>query len=391
MRILHLASWFPSRVWPHHGNFVFKHIRLLADATEHRVLAIQDDPAMAANTYKLQAYEQAGVHIIQVYYGQTQEMPQWQKVIYRYRAYRRGLRHLQADWANQKPDLIHAHILLDAGMLGALLGKYWHRPLLISEHSSVYHQAAALPGLRGWLGRWASRQAAALLPVTQHLERMMQEKNGLQGHYQVFSNVVDEQLFSYCPPPSREVIQLLHISNFYEPAKNLRGLIRAYLAAAEQCEQPLHLRIAGDGDRAALAQYLREQGIGSEQISLSGPHSEAEVAELIQAHHIFLLFSNYENQPVVLLEAQCCGRPCLATRVGGIADILTAPDLGRLVEAGDEAAFSHELLILIRDLPQIDGKKISAMAQQRYGQRALKAQLQELYFKLSGSDEARTT
>lgn len=388
MRILYLASWFPSRVWPYHGNFVFKHIRLLAEATEHRVLAIQDDPKMAANTYELQAYEQEGVRIIQVYFGQPKEMSQWRKVLSRYRAYRRGLRHLQAEWGQKKPDIIHAHILLDAGILGALLGKFWHRPLLISEHSSAYHQADALAGLRGWLGRWASRQATAILPVSQHLGQVMQEQNGLQGQYQVFSNVVDDRLFSYCPPPASEVIQLLHISNFYEPAKNLQGMIRAYLAAAEQCEQPLHLHIAGDGDLAALAHYLREQGISAAQISLSGPHSEAEVAELLQAHHLFLLFSNYENQPVVLLEAQCCGRPCLATRVGGVADILTAPDLGRLVEAGDEAAFSRELLILIRDLPQIDGKKISNIAQQRYGQRALKADLQALYLKLVGSDGA---
>lgn len=379
MHILHLASWFPSRVSPNHGNFVFKHIRLLAQEYEHQVLAIQDDPQMAANTYELQAYAQEGVKVVQVYYGQPAGMPQWRKVLSRYRAYRQGCKHILRIWGQKKPDIIHAHILLDAGMLGALLGKYWRCPLIISEHSSAYHQENALPGIRGWLGRWASRRAAAILPVSQDLGRVMRKKNGLQGQYQVFSNVVDDQLFSYCPPPSQEVIQLLHISNFYEPAKNLRGLIRAYLAATEQSEKPMHLRIAGDGDLAAMAQYLREQGISPEQISLSGPHSEAEVAALIQSHHIFLLFSHYENQPVVLLEAQSCGRPCLATSVGGIKDILSSPELGRLVEAGDEAAFSRELLVLIQDLPKIDGQKISEIAHQGYGHSALKAKLQALY------------
>ncbi len=379
MYILYLAAWFPSRVYPHHGNFVFKHIRLVAAAYEHWVLTIQDDPRMAAGTYELLPQTVEGLRIVQVLYGQPAGLAAWRKIGSRLQAYRKGLRYIQQAQQGKKPDLIHAHILLDAGMLGALLACFWRIPLLVSAHCSVYHQNNALPGLRGLLGRWAVRQAHVVLPVSADLGRVMQGKNGLKGHYQVLSNTVDETLFHYKAPPTGEVVRLLHVSNFHEPAKNVRGLIRAYLAAAKQSKRPWHLHLAGDGDLAAMAAYLQQIGVGEDQISLSGPHEEAGIARLLQQHHLFLLFSNYENQPVVLLEAQCCGRPCLATRVGGIEDIIPSPAYGRLVEAGNEAAFTQALLDLEEALPQIDTQHISQRAHKLYGSQSVKKALQTYY------------
>jgi glycosyltransferase involved in cell wall biosynthesis len=96
-----------------------------------------------------------------------------------------------------------------------------------------------------------------------------------------------------------------------------------------------------------------------------------------------LMFSNYENMPVVISEAFSCGKPVLATRVGGIPEYIT-PQSGRLVNAADEQALYTTLNEMLDTCRSFDGVWIRNIALENFSVEAVERQLQHLYSFASG-------
>ncbi|MEL6140999.1 MAG: glycosyltransferase [Bacteroidota bacterium] len=376
MRILFIAAWWPSRVHPTHGNFVQKHARLVAKGYELAVLAIQADPNLPDEKLDWSWKEEEGYQLLQIYFGQPDETPSLKKIWNRVNAYRIGMRQVVQQFG--KPDILHGHILLDGGIAAAIWAQRWRRPFVITAHSSAYQHPKALPGIRGWLSRWTCRTSRTILTVSNYLAHCMQEKNGLKGHYQTISNVVDTTLFSYQPPPAPLPFTFLHVSNFHEPAKNITGLLRAFQRAFRQ-ENNLRLKLAGDGDLTTLRAKVAATGLPDFAVSLSGPHTEREIAQLMQASHAFVLFSHYETQSVVLLEAQASGRPCIATKVGGIPEVIPSDDYGKLVPPEDEIALANALLEVYQNYNSFDPILIRKRAIAWYSEEAILATHKRVY------------
>jgi glycosyltransferase involved in cell wall biosynthesis len=78
-----------------------------------------------------------------------------------------------------------------------------------------------------------------------------------------------------------------------------------------------------------------------------------------------VLFSFYENLPCVILESLCCGLPVIATRVGGVPEIIQ-DDNGLLVDAGNEQQLLQAMKTMIEKEEAYDRKKISDAATARY-------------------------
>lgn len=405
MRILFLVSWFPSRVHPTHGNFVAKHARLVAKKHDVTVLHIQDDPALALGEIILESRLEDGYQLYQCCYGQQSNTAGWRKIWLRWRAWNRVQRAYAID--HNRPDCIHAHVLLDAGIFAAWLSLIWRIPFVITEHSTAYWTEGALSGLRACLGRWACRNAAQILPVTPALGQAMQAQ-GLAGKYGSVSNVVNEQLFEFRPARAKP-LKFLHVSNFRDWHKNVSGLIRAFLEAEKKSTEEMTLLLAGDGDLEALKKMVitasvaqqdeisekddyrsinpslnQRQGLALDSwpksIQLKGRLTEEEVARLMQECHAFVLFSNVENQPVVLLEALCCGRPCIATDVGGVRDIINTSN-GIIVPPKDEAKLTRAILALQEKYQQYELEQISLEAAGCYGSDGVLSAFEAVYQK----------
>ncbi|NCD43163.1 MAG: glycosyltransferase, partial [Bacteroidia bacterium] len=92
--------------------------------------------------------------------------------------------------------------------------------------------------------------------------------------------------------------------------------------------------------------YATALGLSEPQVVFTGIKTGIELVQLLQQSAFLVLFSNYENMPVVINEAFACGKPVLATRVGGIPEIVKH-DRGILVDAGDEEALVRELVFML--------------------------------------------
>ena len=125
-----------------------------------------------------------------------------------------------------------------------------------------------------------------------------------------------------------ETVTILHVGRFDVP-KNHAGLLEAFRLLRETHPE-CHLRLVGDGDlRADMEALAKEKGI-SDAVEFCGMQSN--VYPYLHDADIFTLPSIYEGNPMTIIEAMGTGLPIVASRVGGIPDMIHDGESGILVE-----------------------------------------------------------
>jgi glycosyltransferase involved in cell wall biosynthesis len=123
-----------------------------------------------------------------------------------------------------------------------------------------------------------------------------------------------------------------------------------------------HLTIVGDGpDRPRLQKAAR----GVPNISFAGRVEPQLVPELMRGVKLLVLPSRQEGQPNVILEAMALGVPVLATRVGGVPDLISHGRSGWLVEPDDADALAEAITTLCADRARRQQLAASALVDAR--------------------------
>ncbi len=144
-----------------------------------------------------------------------------------------------------------------------------------------------------------------------------------------------------------EPVRILFAARLTEQKRPDR-LLRVLHRIAE-CRPDLKFiaRIAGDGPwRPRLERLAHEFGLSSKSVEFLGELED--VRPLYYQSDFLMLTSDWEGTPNVLLEAMACGLPVVATRVGGIPEIVSA-DRGLLVDRGDESALVAATIRMLED------------------------------------------
>ena len=126
---------------------------------------------------------------------------------------------------------------------------------------------------------------------------------------------------------------LIHLSNF-RPVKRVFDCIRILAEVRKQV--PAHLLMVGDGPDRGPAEHLARELNVDRHVSFLGKQSHVE--RLIPLTHVLLMPSELESFGLVALEAMACGVVPVATRVGGVPELITDGEDGFLEQAGDIAA-----------------------------------------------------
>lgn len=104
---------------------------------------------------------------------------------------------------------------------------------------------------------------------------------------------------------------------------------------------------AGEGPlRSEVDGWIRDRGLGDVVTVLGG---RSDVPDLMGMADIVLLTSDWEGFPNTLLEAMTVGRPCVATDVGGNAEVVVSGQCGYLVSPGDPDRLVRHLVALLDD------------------------------------------
>lgn len=181
------------------------------------------------------------------------------------------------------------------------------------------------------------------VPVSADLHTWLRTEVGIpEAKNQLIANGVDTVRFTPGPAPTGPFV--IGTVGRLQAVKDQAALVEAFirlraLAPAEAAR--LRLVIVGCGPlRAALAQQVADAGI-SDQVLLAGARSD--IADLMRTFSVFALPSIAEGMPVTLLEAMACGLPVVASRVGGIPELVLENNTGLLVPPADPQALAEAL------------------------------------------------
>jgi glycosyltransferase involved in cell wall biosynthesis len=131
-----------------------------------------------------------------------------------------------------------------------------------------------------------------------------------------------------------------------ERYKDVDGLAAAWRLAAPRVPGA-RLRIIGDGSRAHVVRGLVEDVSGRVEWTPAVPNDQ--ISARLDASTALVLPSRSEGLPRIVVESLCRGRPVLATRVGGITDLVVDDDNGMLVGPRDPAALAEAMVRVLGD------------------------------------------
>ena len=156
-----------------------------------------------------------------------------------------------------------------------------------------------------------------------------------------------------------------------------------------------HLRLAGRTTsvayESALRQYVQEHGL-AENVTFLGMLDRPALMQEYAYCAALVLSSRQENAPMAVIEAMAAGKPVIATRVGGVPDLVIEGETGLLVDAGDSAGLARAMALLLGDggLRRQMGAAARQRASTRFRLEQVADKYRDLYYEVAGR-EARVT
>lgn len=286
-----------------------------------------------------------------------------------------------------RPDVVHTHrYVLRYALLPALLCRV---PVRVHTVHNVAEKE--VDGI-GKLVHWLAFRLGGVVPVSisQEVARTVRKNYGRAVGTPVIYNGIPTARFAR---PARERtagargLVLLHIGRF-APQKNHRLLVEGCALASREYPS-MQLWLVGEGPlRAEVERLVREKGL-EERVLFLGVRSD--VPELLAAADIFVLPSDWEGLPLVVVEAMAAGKPVIASAVGGVPELIEQERTGMLVPAGDPEALAQAILRLARDpeLRRRVGEAARASAVERFDIGRTAREYGELYLRLLEEAKAR--
>jgi N-acetyl-alpha-D-glucosaminyl L-malate synthase BshA len=178
---------------------------------------------------------------------------------------------------------------------------------------------------------------------------------------------------------------LVHVSNFRAVKRPVDCV--DILAKVREKGANARLIMVGDGPERSAVVYRAEQLNLNGNITFVG--KQANIADYLGVADVFLLPSELESFGLAALEAQACEVPVIATRIGGLPEVVSEGETGYLSDIGDVSKMSEDTLRLLsdEDLRRAFGEKGREMAIQRYGSDKIIPQYISFYEKILSNSQ----
>lgn len=259
--------------------------------------------------------------------------------------------HLARTARSHQVDLVHAHEFT-MNTVGTLVATWGGFPIVTTVHGKNYYWQRAR---RRLAYRWVSRRSH-MVAVSEDVRRFLIEQVGVAAHRVTrIYNGIDVDAFEP-RDPRREVARralgidpeapvVACVGNLY-PVKGHIHLVRAVALLRSRIPQ-IQLLVAGRGD--LLEPLSNECGALGVDAHVRFLGFQEDVRHLLAAADVFTLPSLSEGLPLSALEAMAMERPVVATRVGGIPEVVEDGVSGFLVPPEDPDSLAGALADLLQD------------------------------------------
>jgi glycosyltransferase involved in cell wall biosynthesis len=391
-RLLIIPSWYPLRDDRLRGNFFYEQAKIMADAFDTRVLVgtldrrsrtrrllntcrqlarttmqptvVEDDvcvpPEKLCFTYEtgLSRFSRMNYHLLRT-------------------AYLSAFRILvQQGWV---PDLIHAHSVAYGGIAAYVISQEFPIPYIITEHN-LFVLSNHAPYIRKDIVD-SLEHASRVLTVSHDKARQLLMWN-LNIEPEVVYNLVDDAAFPLQPGSLGNVVRIVSVT----AASFLKDNLTLLKALCELRQLGVNwvcdlIGLGGWGEQAEYArlmQFIADNELG-DKVRVLDVVDRPRMPECYRARHVFVLTSIAEGLSVSLLEAMCSGLYIVATRHGGVEDIISDDHLGKIVNIRDYKAIAQAIVQLQNGTVTYSPEAVRRRAVELCGRDAFTRRLRGIY------------
>jgi len=252
------------------------------------------------------------------------------------RAYFRLKRYL----AKEKPDIVHAH-LLRANLLACLTR---------DDHAVVWHDHATgewLSPMERFLERTLIVRSDAVIAASKNVrDRLSKRVPLIEGRLHTLPNAVDLQRWKSCAPVKKDSPIVGFVGRLDERFKGISFLLKSIVPLKAVLPNVKLVIVGGGKDESSLKDLCGNLGI-MDSVVFMGPRGD--VQNILPTFDVLALPSLSEGFGIVLLEAMAASLPVVASRVGGIPEVVVDQETGLLVPPADSMALSAALETLLKD------------------------------------------
>jgi N-acetyl-alpha-D-glucosaminyl L-malate synthase BshA len=255
----------------------------------------------------------------------------------------------------QELDLVHVHYAIphatSAWIAEEMLRGEQDLKIVTTLHGTDITLVGLHPSFQA-ITQFSILKSSGLTCVSQFLkDRTVEDFSVPRERIRVIPNFVDPEIFRRNKEPCHRATLaphgeriIMHISNF-RAVKRIPDVVEVFARLA--AEVPARLVLVGDGpERPRAVERAEELGV-DDQLLFLGKHQSVD--ELLACADLFLLPSKNESFGLAALEALSCGVPVIASRMGGLPEVVTHGETGFLFPMGNVEEMADAGLSLLKD------------------------------------------
>jgi glycosyltransferase involved in cell wall biosynthesis len=360
VNVLVISTLYPNAAQPVHALFVEQRVRAMAERFPVRVLCpIPSFPLvsrMARYAHRRGIPQHADWRGVSVGYPRFLSIPRILKPldgVFLFAACLAAALRMRRDFP---VDRIDAHLAFPDGWAAVWLGRVLRVPVTVTLRGHDINDLPRFP-CRWSQVRWTLRNADGIMPVADALRVAALEAGAPAARVRTVENGVDASRFCFgeasaarrdlgWDSEARVILSVGHLV----ARKGFCQLVRALPKVLESVPRARLVIAGGPGEEgditAELHRTIEECGV-SDRVTLLGAVAHEDLPPYYQASDLFCLASEKEGRANVLVEAQACGTPVVATAVWGTPDVVGGTENGLLVESTDRSGLADAIRIAL--------------------------------------------
>lgn len=363
MKVLVVPSWYP----PNGGRFFKLQAESLAKLG-HKVdvLILEEKGITQKRNSKIDASKSKLVHEIRNTYYRIPKLNNLNIALF-IKKYKMLLSNYLAE---NKPDIIHVHSAVWAGVVVAGIAKERNIPYIITEHRSLFLESKLdLSATQFLKVKNAFDSAGSVLAVSSIMKKSIEQIT--KSRVLRLPNMIDTDFFTLKKIAKEEKFTFISVGNLID-VKGYDLLITAFAGLSKNIPN-IHLKIIGQGEN--LIQLKNQAKSLYVNVEFCSYKTKVELLLEYQAATAYVSSSRKETFGVAIIEAMSCGLPVVATKSGGPQDIVN-DEVGYLAENENATSLQAKMQLMIENIGNFEAERIRKYVIANYSEKVVSLQLE---------------